>query len=188
MTVLVVITILGCRTTPYAQHSRLPQGQCREPRPDVHTRLCFEADVCVLLGFVSLLARVNNFEYLRGPCCNDVGTWSELICHILSDLDVKLSKNMFCMLLPRVMRSGNLVKNGKKKTQFLVKNGIKSEYFLMRIFWIGRDLPLLTESKKKQFFLMPPRIIPIGTQMYFPNWISKLLCQRSLFTFSAASQ
>ena len=94
--------------TPYAQHSRLPQGQCREPRPDVHTRLCFEADVCVLLGFVSLLARVNNFEYLRGPCCNDVGTWSELICHILSDLDVKLSKNMFCMLLPRVMRSGNL--------------------------------------------------------------------------------
>ena len=108
LTVLVVITILGCRTTPYAQHSRLPQGQCREPRPDVHTRLCFEADVCVLLGFVSLLARVNNFEYLRGPCCNDVGTWSELICHILRDLDVKLSKNMFCMLLPRVMRSGNL--------------------------------------------------------------------------------
>ena len=37
----------------------------------------------------------------------------------------------------------------------------KSEYFLIRIFWIGRDLPhpFLTESKKKQVFLTPPLII-----------------------------
>ena len=28
----------------------------------------------------------------------------------------------------------------------------KSEYFLIRNFWIGRDPPLLTESKKKSFF------------------------------------
>ena len=52
-----------------------------------------------------------------------------------------------------------LVKNGKKN-QFLVKNGQKkSEYFLIRIFWIGRDppSPLLTESKKNCFFMPPLR-------------------------------
>ena len=33
----------------------------------------------------------------------------------------------------------------------------KSEYFLIRIFWIGRDPPpLLTQSKKKQFFYGSP--------------------------------
>ena len=46
-----------------------------------------------------------------------------------------------------------MVKNGQQWS----KNDQKFEYFLIRIFWIGRDppLPLLTESKKKQFF-MPP--------------------------------
>ena len=104
LTVLVVITILGCQ---HLMHSIVG---CLKGNIASLVRMSILAcvDVCVLLGFVSLLARVNNFEYLRGPCCNDVGTWSELICHILSDLDVKLSKNMFCMLLPRVMRSGNL--------------------------------------------------------------------------------
>ena len=34
----------------------------------------------------------------------------------------------------------------------------KSEYFLIRIFWIGRDppAPLLTKSKKKQYFFFTP--------------------------------
>ena len=33
----------------------------------------------------------------------------------------------------------------------------KSEYFLIRIFWIGRDPPpFLTESKKKQYFFTAP--------------------------------
>lgn len=42
-----------------------------------------------------------------------------------------------------------MVKNGQKMVN-------KSEYFLIGIFWINRDpLPLLTESKKK-FFFMPP--------------------------------
>ena len=37
----------------------------------------------------------------------------------------------------------------------------KSEYFLIRIGWIGRaPPPLLTESKKKNSFFMPPLTSP----------------------------
>ena len=75
-------------------------------------------------------------------------------------------------------------KNGQKTTSFLYKTPIfwqimpknlikpfwmgwdhppfvkkKSEYFLIRISWIGRDPPLLTESKKKQFFYGSPYVV-----------------------------
>ena len=45
----------------------------------------------------------------------------------------------------------------------------KSEYFLIRIFWIGLDPPppLLTESKKKQFFYPSPKSENSNCKIFF---------------------